>query len=428
MAIEDLEFFLQELSFEKEKKGELFSEISLKNIRLERDTLFANIFIKKANKRNIDKIIIKGYTQFSKKNSIQFLNIKTNQIINNDKLEKISENIKGIPFISEIKPPQILFKKDSTLLYLYLKKEKINSFDGIINFSSKENDKGLLFTGHLKLDFNNVFNTGEEFKIAWRASGEKRQSFSIYSKLPYIFNTPITPEIKFKIHKQDSTFLNNSTQINLNYQLKNNINTALSYNSINSNNIINDLDPLLYQSYKNTFIGFYVSYKKQNKNKFYIKLNPSFGNRKTAANNQRQFKFTSQINYTYNLNKRNSIYINNTTGLLKSDNLFINELFRIGGANSIRGFDEESIFSSEFSYFNIEYRYKTSLKSYFFSITDLGISKNIEANETLSSLGFGYNVRNKRTSLKLSLLAGKRGSNDFDFNNPKLIIQLTSYF
>src|SRR5690606_20175725 len=46
------------------------------------------------------------------------------------------------------------------------------------------------------------------------------------------------------------------------------------------------------------------------------------------------------------LNPQNSIYINNNTSALFSNNYFTNELFRFGGINSIRGFEENSIDAS----------------------------------------------------------------------------------
>ena len=313
-------------------------------------------------------------------------------------------------------------------MYLYLKKEKINSFDGIINFNSQKNKKGLLFTGHLKLNINNILNTGEDFKISWIANGEERQSFSTYLKLPYIFNTPITPEIEFKIHKQDSTFLNNSTKLNLNYTLKRNLTIGLHYNSINSENTTNNTDDNQLISLKSSFIGLNLAYETHKEHPFFISIQPATGKRKTTNTTLNQFKLTSKTNFTYNINKRNVLNLSNTTGILQSNNLVTNELFRIGGANSIRGFSEESIFASQFTFFNTEYRYKTSLKSYFFSITDIGFTKELTINDTYTSLGLGYKLTNKNTSLKTSLVVGKNSSSSFNLNNPQLIIQLVSFF
>ena len=52
------------------------------------------------------------------------------------------------------------------------------------------------------------------------------------------------------------------------------------------------------------------------------------------------------FHYIFNLNYKNSIYLKNSTQLLNSENYLTNELFRFGGINSIRGFNENSIDAS----------------------------------------------------------------------------------
>ncbi len=43
------------------------------------------------------------------------------------------------------------------------------------------------------------------------------------------------------------------------------------------------------------------------------------------------------------LNSKNSIFIKNQSYYLQSDSYVINELYRFGGINSIRGFNENSL-------------------------------------------------------------------------------------
>jgi len=87
--------------------------------------------------------------------------------------------------------------------------------------------------------------------------------------------------------------------------------------------------------------------------------------------------------------------------LLNSDQYFTNELFRIGGVNSIRGFNEQSIFTKNYSYFNFEYRFLASTTSYFYTITDLGFIKTTE-NESILGLGLGYLFINNQSKINKS--------------------------
>src|SRR6185295_7721930 len=51
---------------------------------------------------------------------------------------------------------------------------------------------------------------------------------------------------------------------------------------------------------------------------------------------------------------------------LQGETNFQNELFRIGGLKSLRGFDEESIYASSFSIFKLECRYLLEQNSYMY--------------------------------------------------------------
>ena len=102
-----------------------------------------------------------------------------------------------------------------------------------------------------------------------------------------------------------------------------------------------------------------------------------------------------------NISKKSYLSIKNETAFLESDNFLINELFRIGGANNIRGFNEQSIFTNRYSYLNVEYRFLTSSSSYLHSITDIGFYKDTFLNKTSNAIGLGVGYLFKLNNLSL---------------------------
>ena len=124
------------------------------------------------------------------------------------------------------------------------------------------------------------------------------------------------------------------------------------------------------------------------------------------------------------LSAKNSLFIKNTTGLLQSNNYLNNELYRIGGFKSIRGFSEKSIFTSQYSYFNIEYRYLTSSNSYLYSITDFGKFKNYTSN-TIYGIGIGYLFKIKKSQINIGYVLGNGINN---LKNTKILFQILNYF
>ncbi|QXP70874.1 hypothetical protein H0I29_01895 [Polaribacter sp. R2A056_3_33] len=431
IPIEKLQTTLLGISTNLDSEGKSFSKVKLKNITIKNKTLFADLTITPSKKRTINKVIIKGYDNFPKSYLKNYFNIKHTDIFNQEKILEISDASKNLDFIKEIKTPEVLFTKDSTLLYVYLKKHQNSSFDGIIGFASKE-DGELLFNGNLEIQLNNILNTGEKFGLFWNSIGEEKQELKLNTEIPYIFNSRFSPELTFSIYKQDSTFLNSKFDSRIGYHINSKIKLALTYNSEKSENLKENLTNNI-ETYSNYFLGVQLKYSLPKNdfflsNKFKLDINPSFGNRGTTNETTNQFKLEASISYLWDLNLRSSIFIRNKTGHLNSDSYINNELFRIGGANSIRGFNEQSIFTHNYTFVNLEYRYLTSEKSYLYTITDLGRINLNSKKENLIGLGFGYLFNTNNSQINMSLSAGKINQQETDLKSVKLTINWKNYF
>ena len=148
----------------------------------------------------------------------------------------------------------------------------------------------------------------------------------------------------------------------------------------------------------------------------------------TTNNSFPQIKITSTISYLLDLNKKAGFYLRNKTGLLKSENYFDNELFRIGGSSSIRGFNEQSIFVKNYTLQNIEYRYATSSDSYLYTITDLAIISTNQNKEKLYSLGIGYLFNTNNSQINISTAVGTNTKNPLDFKNTQFFVNWVNFF
>lgn len=429
---------LQIIADDYEEKGNSFVQVSLKNIHLDKSnqTAVAEIKITNTRTRTIDKIIIKGYDNFPKSFISHDLNLKLKSVFNKDKLTSASIAIKSIPFVEEQKAPEVLFTNDSTFIYLFLKKKNSNKFDGVIGFTSKEEESGLEFNGYLDFLFSNVFNSGESIVLFWKNNGNDSQRFNISAETPYLFGLPIIPRVQFKLFKQDTSFTTVSTDLSISYVLNNQSRINAGLNTENSTNLLkNNPTDNFTESYKNNFygLGYNLRILRDNilfTNKFYFDISAFTGNRKSNSIKTSQTKVNLLTNYLWSFNNRNHVFIQNQSSLLISDNYLNNELFRIGGVNSIRGFNEESIFTSSFSIFNLEYRFNPSDTNYFFTITDFGLARNDILNESLQLFGFGlgYAFTTKAGLLNLSYAIGKTNHSPFNFNDSKLHIKLISFF
>jgi hypothetical protein len=431
IPINELELFLTEISKIFESKGSSFSKIRLKNFTIRNNILYTEINLNASKERKINKLIFKGYDKFPNSYIKNYFFINKKTTFNKKKIDEISKLSQDLGFVSEIKTPETLFTKDSTFVYVYLNKNKGSSFDGLVNFSSQENGK-LLFNGYLDLKLRNTLNAGEHFSLLWNRFGNERQEFSIATKIPYVFNSKLSPELNFSIYKQDSTFLNTKLNAQLQYQIRSNAALLLSFSSENSDKLTNTALNTI-ETFTSSFIGFgyqYVIPKNDvfRNNTFFLNVKPSFGIRKSKKSSFDQIKVASTISYLLNLNSRSSIYLKNRTGLLNSENYLENELFRIGGNNSIRGFNEQSIFVKDYVIQNIEYRYLLSNESFIYSVTDLALIATAAKTEKLIGIGIGYLFNTNNSQINISTTIGTDSKTPINIKNTQLFINWVNFF
>jgi outer membrane protein assembly factor BamA len=426
--------FLNNLLEYYQKNGNPFTRIRLKNIHLKKNEAFATLEITKNSQRYIDSIIVKGYSKFPTPFINNYLDLNPHTLFNTTKLKTISTRLKALSFVDEIKSPEILFTKSKTKIYLYLKKKNANTFDGLIGFASKENGSGLIFNGYLDINLKNALNTGETIALLFKSNGEDKQKFNLKAELPYAFKSKITPSFDFNIYKQDTSFINIGVNLGVKYPINYNSNLGVLLNVETSSNLLSQQNTSV-KTYNSFYYGLTYNLTSYSNSvffddKFKITVSVLNGSKTILDTKENQFKLNLTASYLWALTPKSAIFVKNQSSYLDANNYVQNELYRIGGFNSIRGFDEESIFASNYSIINLEYRYRTSEKEYLYSVTDFANYTNpiLNNNSNLYSLGLGYQFLSKIGIVNLSYVFGKTTNQDFSFSNAKLHFSIKTMF
>jgi hypothetical protein len=433
---EETEAFLNNTLQKLEKQGFALTRLRLINIKKKNSTLFADLKFESEKQRKLNAIIIKfspnNNTNFPKGHLIQINRKYKNKTFNQNIIQQIHDDFNKFGFVNQIKYPEILFTKDTTKLYVYLEKKKSNTFDGFVGFSNNENKK-IAFNGYLDLNLENTLGTGEQFSLYWKSDGNKQKTFKTSLELPYLFKSPIGLKAQIHIFKQDSTFQNTKTAIDLGYFFNHNTRIYLGYQSTESSDIQNTNNSQL-SDYKNSFLTSSFEYSKNDTNNFMFpkKTTTSFtigyGKRNTSntletATSSNQFFLNFQAMHNFYLNKKNSINIKSQNYYLQSGTYIINELFRFGGIHSIRGFEENSLQAHYLTSILTEYRYIVSANLYIHSIIDYGSYQdktNTKKNSTKTSLigaGLGLGLQTKSGLLQLVLVNGSTKNQKTEFYN-----------
>jgi len=434
IPVAESEAFLNSITKKFETKGYPMSKVSLENIERENNFIKANLKIDTGKKRQVNNIVINGVDKFPESHRKNLIRLYKNKVFNQQTLEKLHNDIEKYRFVKQTKYPEILFTQDSTKIYVYLEKAKANTFDGYIGFTNDEQDK-VVFSGYVDLILNNILNSGEKLSLFWKSDGQEQRTFNLGAEIPYIFKSPFGIKANLNIFKQDSTFQNTRTALDLGYYFNYTTRAYVGYQSDESSDIQN-ANTFSLSDFESTFYttGFeYTNFKIDDflfpeKTHFEIK----FGTGKRESNIENTNQFFGNLLFRHNLylNDKNIINIKSQNFYLQSNTYLVNELFRFGGINSIRGFNENSLQGNLLTSILTEYRYVLSPSLYAHSIIDYGYFKDNTSNtsDTLLGLGFGIGLQTKNGLFNLVYANGSTKEQAVKLTNSIIHLSLKANF
>lgn len=434
IPVAESEAFLNSIIKKLETKGYSMSNVSLENIEQENNFIKANLKIDTGKKRQVNNIVINGIDKFPESHKKNLIRLYKNKVFNQQTLEKLHNDIEKYRFVKQTKYPEILFTQDSTKIYVYLEKAKANSFDGYIGFTNDEQDK-VVFSGYVDLILNNVLNSGEKLSLFWKSDGQEQRTFNLGAEIPYIFKSPFGIKANLNIFKQDSTFQNTRTALDLGYYFNYTTRAYIGYQSNESSDIQN-ANTISLSDFESTFYttGFeYTNFKIDDflfPEKTYFEIKFGTGKRESNIENTNQFFGNLLFRHNFYLNDKNIINIKSQNFYLQSTNYLVNELFRFGGINSIRGFNENSLQGNLLTSILTEYRYVLSPSLYAHSIIDYGYFNDNTSNtsDTLLGLGFGVGLQTKNGLFNLIYANGSTKEQTAKLSNSIVHISLKANF
>src|SRR5690606_3547270 len=272
------------------------------------DTLIAKLQIDPGRQRQLNDIVINGYDKFPKGHRKNLLRRFKNRTFSNETLLEIESEFKKLRFVNQTRNPEILFKSDTTKVYMYLEKAKPNRFEGFVGFANDDSEK-LTFSGYVDLTLVNFLNAGEDLTIYWKSDGQDQKTFNAELQLPFIFSTPLALRGKINIFKQDSTFQNTRTELGLGYFASYNSRFYLNYETTESSDIQNQ-DQSQLDEFDNHLVSAQFQYDNawthpMFREKSAIDITIGLGKRTSKIEDQNQQFVQANLMHTFELNSRN---------------------------------------------------------------------------------------------------------------------------
>ena len=420
------------------QSGKPFYSLRLLNLKkIDQNTLGVEVEDSRDETRKINAIKVRGYSNFPKSYLKNYVGIRTGEIYNKENVLRKVRRIDNLGFAKTSKEPEVLFSKDSTIIYIYVEKASSNRFDGFIGFGTDENTNKLKLDGYLDLRLLNNLNFGESLTIIYKSDELEQKTFKTDVSLPYLLSTNFSLEAGLRLFKKDSTFLTNNLKADIGYQIAPKHTITAGIESVISESLLDQGSSSINVSDFNSFF-IRTNYTYNNHNwqdqlfplKSNLVLTAGLGNRKIDEIKTEQYILGITGHYIFDLNYNNSIFTGINSNYLISNGYLDNELFRFGGMQSIRGFKENSIAANLFGVINTEYRYRFTNNFYAHSIIDIGYFENkiIDLKEKIFGFGIGFGIVTNSGLLRLLYAVPKVGSQSIELSDSKIHLNFSAKF
>ena len=392
--------WMDRLIFEAEDFGYPFATANLDSITLEGDSMSAGLNFDFGPLITWDSIVVSGQTKTQPRYVQNLIGIEPGNPFSQREFEKSILVLGRSPYFIIAEQPEITFQTKSARPTFNLRDRKANVLDGIIGLLPNENEPGkILITGQLDLELYHLGGRGRDITLHWQRLNISTQSLDLMVKESFLFNSPFDLSLGFNLLKQDTTFINRNFSLNFGYRVKSGGYFRFFTNrkagdliSTGAYQDVNELPDVADFRWNQYGIGW-------DWNKLDSPISPrkgywftgefSAGNKEIIENtgipeevytdlvlNSPQYLGKMDLEKHFFLKPTWGIMLRASGGFTQNQNLLLNDMFRLGGLKTIRGFNENYFYARSYGNLNSEQRLFFGENSFLMVFADIGILEN----------------------------------------------------
>jgi outer membrane protein assembly factor BamA len=450
-----------------ENSGYPFASVRLDSFQYG-ENISAKLMLTKNDLIKYDTLRIFGKTKVKRVFLKNYLGLKTNRAYNESNISRIKQRLNELQFVEQIQPHTVEFQNGKAAVNLYLKDKRASQFNFLLGFLPGSSGQKLLVTGEARIHLFSPFGVGEEIFLEWQKLQPKTQRLDIRLTYPYIAGLPLGINARFELYKRDTTYLDIDGDYGVQYQTigSNYLRASLKQKTT----ILLNPDTAFVRQRRalptnldinsNEFALEYfvqkLDYRFNPTSGYVLRLGGSAGVKRIRKNNtiasmfdeiagksfeylydsirtkSFQFKIALAFDKYWRLAPRHTIKTAIDGKYFYSPLVFENEMYRLGGVSSLRGFDDQSIFTPYYLMANLEYRFLLSKNSYFSAFFNSAMVKNNAANQKQFDFPYGFGagaaIETKAGIFGITYAMGTQQNNKISFRSAKIHFGYVNYF
>jgi len=474
-----------------ENNGYPFAQIWLSDLRIDPTTqqLSARLRLDKGSPISIGKIHIEPQNSTDSEGKTRnlalrlrpnylrhYLDLRQGSPYDERSIANLRRRLQALPFAQVSAEPYIVFDQTRADIHLFVRPRRANRFDFLIGVQPSTTiatqgqpvQQRLSITGNILIDLQNAFASGERLHLSWQRFQTQTSQLRTRITLPYLLRSPFGIDAAFELYRRDSTYIDIIGEVGAQYLLQGGNYLKTFWRSTTTNvthvdttrlRLTRRLPPTL--DTRTQWVGFeytatWLDERYNPRKGWALSTNLATGRRSIRPNiavlnlSNSDFDFSTlydtllppsyQVRLLLDgsryqpIGKTMTLLMRLQTGyLFASRGLYQNELFRIGGTRTQRGFDEEFIFASAYISPTVEWRYLLTGNSYFSAFSDLTAfelrTPAMSADSAfLYAFGVGLTLETKVGIFALNYALGTRAGEQIQIRNAKIHFGYVSLF
>lgn len=444
-----LEQDIQSLLQLYERKGYPFAKVAIQNISFTDSTeemaADVQIHVDEGKEVFVTGLRIEGNKATKDYVITREARLHTNELFRSDLPEIIKRRLDHLQLFSSVSLPELFFMDaEQAGLSIRVVEGNQNSFDGVLGYvpSGGSSESGYI-TGLVNISLKNLFGTGRKLSARWYQENQRSQETELHYFEPWVASYPLNAQLGFFQRKQDSTFVKMQYDFSAELMVTDEFSVGASFSQCGVYPSEGYGRSVIAEN-KTTSFGVSLRYDSRDNpvtpaNGILYSTEYQTGYKQSVTSElfPEEVKSTTQ-RVVFDLSYYCSIFFRQVLAAelhlrdFSSSTMDVSDLFRLGGATTLRGYREGQFTGSRIAWTNLEYRFLVAPRSFFYGFVDVGyivqpvITAVSMTGSEQSKIGYGIGVR-MDSALGLIGVSFALGEGD-TFSTSKIHIRLINEF
>ncbi|MTB52326.1 BamA/TamA family outer membrane protein [Lewinella sp. W8] len=387
----------------------------------------------------------------------RYLGLRPGEAYRPSRIRRLTSRLNQLPYLTLRGQPKVTFRDSLAFIDLPVERRPASRFDFVIGVlpNSAQNNNRLLITGELNGELYNGFGQGERIALRFEQLRPQTQELALALDYPFLFGLPFGVEGELDLYRRDSSFLNLNWRLAATYLREGN--DRLSFFWQNRRTVIpgrgsatDPVNPATTDTLGVSRSLFGVQLRRNRTDRrfsprrgYTLDVSAAAGFRRlldlppgdSLAARGGQYQVEADLAYYFEPLNGLVTYLGlRGAGIFSPSVALPNEQYRLGGGSLLRGFDQQSVFATDYQILTAELRLLLGGNAYLFGFLDAArVNARNKAQPDLnidSPLGFGAGVNfdTRAGIFGLSLALGRSNNIPLDLGAPKVHLGYLSVF